>query len=45
MLLEESKYNFKVTNANIRFTLEPMSRHPPNQKLVIPKEAMENSDH
>ncbi|KAF9682500.1 hypothetical protein SADUNF_Sadunf05G0115300 [Salix dunnii] len=34
----------KVTNANIRFTLKPLLRHPPDQKLIL-EEAMENSDH
>ncbi|KAJ6743016.1 ZINC KNUCKLE CX2CX4HX4C-RELATED [Salix viminalis] len=34
----------KVTNANTRFTLESLPRHPPDQQMVIPEEAMENSD-
>ncbi|KAJ6295842.1 hypothetical protein OIU78_023799 [Salix suchowensis] len=34
----------KVTNANSRFTLEPLSRPPPGQQLVIPEEAMEDSE-
>ncbi|KAJ6287617.1 hypothetical protein OIU78_001704 [Salix suchowensis] len=34
----------KVTNANTRFTLESLPRHPTDQQMVIPEEAMENSD-
>ncbi|KAJ6749810.1 hypothetical protein OIU85_000443 [Salix viminalis] len=34
----------KVTNANSRFSLEPLARPPPGEQLVIPEEAMEDSE-
>ncbi|KAJ6711620.1 hypothetical protein OIU79_007956 [Salix purpurea] len=32
----------KVTNANSRFSLEPLARPPPGEQLVLPEEAMED---